>query len=675
METLYGSAYRCATFAERWRKPPFLPLPPRFLLSHKALGAATGRRWRRRSNVAAGLLERKNAGFMHSVLIGVPRLTLPHAVPVQASMETDVLIVGSGPAGLSTALNLTTYGIRPTLLTKYPGVAPTPRAHVTNQRTFEVFRDLGIEEETLAQAVPYTEMPNILFTRTLAGQEFGRLRFAGNDPRYFKNYCESSPSIIADLPQSRLEPILLAHALARGAHICFETEYLASVQDDTGVTTTIRDRATGEQRTVRSRYLVGADGARSRIAAELKLPFVGDAAMAYSANILFEADLSRYVEHRPGFLYFVMRAASDPGGAGMGILRAIRPWKQWLLMKNFIATREEAELTEAQAMELVRSHLGDPDLPVRITAVDPWELNSLYATRYSDRRVFCMGDAVHRHAPANGLGSNTAIQDGYNLAWKLALVLQGKAGAGLLDTYDAERVPVGEQVVKRATQSLWDYLPILEAFALTDAPDTPDSEQPGADFPCMSAATPQAAGRRKQLRAALAAKQYDFNSHGVEMNGRYHSGAVLADLPANGSHTSSGEGVDAELFYIPTTAPGARVPHAWLDQNRKPVSTLDLAGKGRFSLLTGAGGEVWHAAAQASAAQLGLEIACFAIGLGCPVEDPYGDWAALREVEESGCLLLRPDAHVAWRAAAAPPTELEATRAIVEALRQILFLH
>ncbi len=578
-------------------------------------------------------------------------------------METDVLIVGSGPAGLSTALNLAAYGIRPTLITKHPGAAPTPRAHVTNQRTFEIFRDLGIEAETLAQATSYTRMPNILFTRTLAGQEFGRIRFADNDPKHFRNYLESSPGIIADLPQSRLEPILLNHALSRGARICFQTEYLASVQDEEGVTATVRDRHTGEERAIRSRYLVGADGGRSRVAAELKLPFTGESAIAYSANIVFEADLSQYVEQRPGFLYFVMRTASDPGGAGLGILRAVRPWDEWVLTKNFIFSREEAELTEEQALELVRSHLGNATIPVRITAIDPWELNSLYATRYSDRRVFCVGDAVHRHGPANGLGSNTAIQDGYNLAWKLALVLGGKAGAPLLDTYDAERVPVGKQAVKRSTESLWDYLPIMEALT------PPDGEDTNA---FLAANTPDGAARRAELRRALAAKNRDFNCHGIEMNQRYRSGAVLPDSPAEPARVAPGDPVDAELFYVPTTEAGARIPHAWLERDRKPVSTLDLAGKGRFCLLTGPGGEAWSTAARAASERFGVEVASFAIGLGCLVEDPYGEWAELREVRESGCLLLRPDAHVAWRAAEAPLTEAEATQAVMEALRRIL---
>lgn len=588
---------------------------------------------------------------------------------VQVGMETDVLISGSGPAGLSTAINLTTYGIRPTLITKYRWVAPTPRAHLTNQRTFEIFRDLGIEADALAQAIPYTSMPNLPFCRTLAGQEFARLRLADNDPEHYGNYRASSPCIIADLPQNRLEPILLAHALSRGANILFETEYLASVQDEEGVTATVSDRATGEQRTIRSKYLIGADGGQSRIAAELKLPFVGKAAIASSVNILFEADLSRYVEHRPGVLYFLARTALDLGGAGIGILRTIRPWNEWLLIKSYISGQEEAELTEAKAMELVRSYLEDSTVPIRITSIDPWEQNSLYATRYSDRRIFCVGDAVHRHVPSNGLGSNTAIQDGYNLAWKLALVLQGKAGPSMLYSYDAERVPVGEQVVKRATQSLEEYAPILEILGLANVANPEESV---AILDSMSANKPEAATRRKKLREALAAKDYEFNTHGVEMNQRYRSGAVLVDLVAKPGCVPSDKAIDAELFYLPTTSPGARVPHAWLEQDRKPVSTLDLAGKGRFSLLTGTGGEVWAAAANAATDRFGIEVACFAIGLGCQVEDPYGEWAELREVEESGCLLLRPDAHVAWRAHTAPSTEAEATHALMEALKRIL---
>ena len=230
---------------------------------------------------------------------------------------------------------------------------------------------------------------------------------------------------------------------------------------------------------------------------------------------------------------------------------------------------------------------------------------------------------------------------------------------------------MGEQVVKRATQSLTEYPAILKALGLEGAATPEDGV---VALESITANTPEAAARRKQLHTALALKHYEFNCQGVEMNQRYRSSAILNDPAAGSSDVVPETSVDAELFYIPSTEPGARVPHAWLEQDRKPVSTLDLAGKGHFSLFTGTGGEVWAAAAQAAKDRLGLEVTCSAIGLGCPVEDPYGTWAELREIEESGCLLLRPDAHVAWRAFTAPRTEAEASHAIVETLKQILSL-
>ena len=525
-------------------------------------------------------------------------------------METDVLIIGSGPAGLSTALNLTTHGIHPTLLTRHGWVSPTPRAHLTNQRTFEILRDLGMEAPALAEAIPYaTIMPNEVFCRTLAGQEFGRLRGLGASSENSANRRESSPCMTADLPQNRLEPILLGQALSRGAAIRFGTEYQSHTQDANGVTATVQDLASGEQYAIRARYMIGADGGRSQVAADLKLPFTGEEKIAGSTNILFEADLTRYVQYRPGVLYLVVRTAQDPGGAGLSVVRCVRPWHEWLLIKSFVAAADESELTEELAVQLVQSHIGDMSIPIRITAIDPWDQNRLFATRYSAGRVFCVGDAVHRHVPSNGLGSNTAIQDGYNLAWKLALVLKGKAGASLLESYDTERVPVGEQVVNRATKSIQEYASILAILGVDATQASAESDHGLND---ITSANAECAVRRQQLREAIAAKRYEFDTHGVEMNQRYQSSAVLPDAlpatPADGglAHQESAPAwlaanPDPELHYIPSIAPGARVPHAWVEQDRTALSTLDLAGKGRFSLLTGPGGDSWHVAAQAAA--------------------------------------------------------------------------
>ena len=202
-----------------------------------------------------------------------------------------------------------------------------------------------------------------------------------------------------------------------------------------------------------------------------------------------------------------------------------------------------------------------------------------------------MGDACHRHPPSNGLGSNTSIQDAYNLAWKLALVLQGKAAPSLLDTYQDERAPIGRQIVLRANKSIEEFGPIFDALGLLD---TSDPDVMKAHMEARKEDTPEAAEQRRKLREAIELKNYEFNAHGVEMNHRYRSSAVVTDGTPEPEFTR-----DPELYYHPTTWPGARLPHVWLEQAGRKVSNHDLAGKGRFALFTGIGGDAWVEAAQA----------------------------------------------------------------------------
>jgi 2,4-dichlorophenol 6-monooxygenase len=277
----------------------------------------------------------------------------------------------------------------------------------------------------------------------------------------------------------------------------------------------------------------------------------------------------------------------------------------------------------------------------------------MWAARYAEGRVFCMGDACHRHPPSNGLGSNTSIQDAYNLAWKLALVLRGKAAPSLLDSFDAERAPVGKQIVTRANQSIDEFAPIFEALGVLGASDP---EEMRANMEVRKEDSPRGAEARKKLRAAIELKNYEFNAHGVELGQRYRSNAVVPDGTPEPEYDR-----DPELYYHPTTWPGARLPHVWLEHRGEKlsshdvsakgekVSTLDFAGKGRFTLFTGIGGDGWADAAAEVSADLGVEIAAYVIGPGRDVLDTYDDWARAREVGERGCVLVRPDAHVAWR--------------------------
>jgi 2,4-dichlorophenol 6-monooxygenase len=569
------------------------------------------------------------------------------------NLETDVLIIGSGPAGGGAALALATYGVDHMVITKYRWTANTPRAHITNQRTMEVFRDLGIEPDVWAQAVPHELMGETVFCTSLAGDEIGRVRTWGTHPARDADYTMASPSQNCDIPQTLLEPIVIGHAASRGSRIRFDTEYVSLVQDDDGATVTVRDRVTGQTYDIRAKYVIGADGGRSRVAEDVGLPFEGQMDLAGSMNIVFHADLSHLVEHRPSVLYWVLQPGSDVGGIGLGLVRMVRPWNEWLIVWGYDIGQPPPDVDDEMATRIVHELAGDDTVPVTIRSTSLWGNNKMYATRYRTGRVFCMGDAVHRHPPSNGLGSNTSIQDAYNLAWKLAYVLRGTAGEALLDSYDAERTPVGRQIVLRANKSIEEFGPIFSALGVLGT-DDPDVMR--AHIESRRDNTPEAARQRAELRAALELKDYEFNAHGVELGQRYASGAVVSDGTPEPAYDR-----DPELYYHPTTWPGARLPHVWLGRAGRRVSTHDLAGKGRFCLLTGIAGQAWADAAEKVATDLGIELAAHVIGPGREHIDLYEDWARAREVGEDGCVLVRPDMHVAWRAAGAvddPAAEL-----------------
>ncbi|MFF7071641.1 FAD-dependent oxidoreductase [Streptomyces pseudovenezuelae] len=572
-------------------------------------------------------------------------------------VETDVLIVGSGPAGASAALALSSYGVPNIVVTRYASLADTPRAHITNQRTMEVLRDLGVEQDVIAQATPQHLMGNTTFCTSLAGEELGRVRSWGNDPLVQAAHELASPTRMCDMPQHLMEPVLVDAAVARGTSLRFQTEYLSHTQDADGVAATVRDRLRGDTYEIRAKYLIGADGGRSKVAEDAGLPMSGQMGVAGSINIVFEADLGKYTAHRPSTLYWVLAPGATVGGIGAGLVRCVRPWNEWMIVWGYDVTAGAPDLTTEYAESVVRQLIGDDEIPVTIKSSSAWTVNEMYAETYSQGRVFCAGDATHRHPPSNGLGSNTSIQDSYNLAWKLKLVLDGTASPKLLDTYTAERAPVGKQVVTRANRSIGETAPIFEALDGL-SPQTP--EQLWANIAARKDAGEAAEKQRARLREAIAFKVYEFNAHGVDLNQRYVSDSVVPD--GSGEETFAR---DPELHHQPTSRPGARVPHAWLTSGTRTLSTLDTVGKGRFTLLTGIGGEGWIRAAKAQ----DVEIATVVIGPGQRYEDPYGDWARLSEISDAGALLVRPDGFVAFRHATAAP---DAEALLSDALRRIL---
>src|SRR6202042_775248 len=483
-------------------------------------------------------------------------------------------------------LSLATLGVPNIMITKYRWTANTPRAHITNQRTMEIFRDLGIESQVLADASPHEIIGDTVFCTSIAGEEIGRIRTWGTSPDREADYRLASPSLTCDIPQTYLEPILVKNAAARGTQARFSTEYLSHVQDADGVSVQARDRLTGAVLTIRARYLIGADGARSQVAADLGLPMEGQMDIAGSMNITFTADIARWVSHRPSVLYWVIQPGSNVGGIGAGLVRMVRPWNEWLIVWGYDISQPAPVVDEAAATQIVRSLLGLPDLDVQITGTSLWGNNELYATHLQSGRVFCAGDAVHRHPPSNGLGSNTSVQDSYNLAWKLAAVLRGYAGPGLLETYSTERAPVAKQIVLRANQSSREFGQFFEVLGLTAAESEAEMRQQIEE---RKANTPQGAAKRAALVAAMELKNYEFNAHGVDLGQFYESAAIVGDGSAR-----PGPARDPELYYQPSTVPGSHLPHAWFGDATHKVSTLDLAPYTRFTLITGIAGDAWQ---------------------------------------------------------------------------------
>ena len=559
-------------------------------------------------------------------------------------IKTDVLIVGTGPAGSSTAALLSSYGIDNVLINNYSWLAGTPRAHITNQRTMEVLRDLGkeVEAEAYLHATEQDLMGENIFCTSLAGEELGRMKSWGKHPNSRAEHLLSSPSFMNDLPQTFMEPLLYKTACSRGTQSRMSTQYLSHIEDEDGVLSTCLDKLSNKEIKIRSKYLVGADGGNSKVAENIDLPFEGKMGVGGSMNILFKADLSKYVAHRPSVLYWVLQPGADIGGIGMGLVRMIRPWNEWLIVWGYDINQPAPKVDKDFATKVARDLVGDPELEIDLLSVSTWTVNNMYAKKMSKGRVFCAGDATHRHPPSNGLGSNTSIQDGFNLAWKLAYVIKDKAGAELLDTYSIERSPIAKQIVTRANQSIAEFGPIFEALGLTDTQD-PVKMKKNMDERKQN--SPKAEKQRQALREAIAFKKYEFDAHGVEMNHRYKSNSVLT-----GGDKEPEFKKDKELFYQPTTYPGARIPHAWVyDKTGVKHSLLDLCGKGNFSIFTGIGGEEWLKATKNIETQLGIKIQCNIIGPDQDFEDHAGEWSSIREISDSGLILVRPDQHICWR--------------------------
>ncbi len=513
--------------------------------------------------------------------------------------DVPVLIVGGSLVGLSTAVFLGHHGVPSLVLERHRGTAIHPRAALVNQRSVEAYRAVGLQAEIEdAAAREFVQNGAIVSVESLGGKELDW---------YFRFINEGvediSPSPRLFVTQIGLEPVLLEAAERLGARIRYGSEAVSVDQDVDGVTAVVQPRDGGSERTIRARYLIAADGAHSPIRERLGIRKLGHGSFSDSITIYFRADVRQLMGDRNLSVVYVF------GPRLQGFFRFSIDLQAGFLVVNSTSdadgnrsVRIGEDMSEPTCVEYVREALGDPDIPVEIENVQRWSASAEYAERLRAGRVFVAGDAAHVMPPTGGFGGNAGIQDGYDLAWKLAYVLDGRAEEALLETFDAERQPVGALTTEQAyTRYVLRLDPALGKEDLMEIVDE---------------AT-------------------------VELGYRYRSAAITR------------EPTDADAVWedprTPSTRPGFRAPHVAITLGGVEQSTLDLFGRS-FVVLGGSNGEGWCSEAQAVGGSLGVPVNAYR--MGTDVGDAAGQLEAIYGTGPEGAVLVRPDGFVCWRSSA-----------------------
>ncbi len=521
-------------------------------------------------------------------------------------MHVPVLIVGGGPVGLSMSVMLSRHGISSMLVEKSSSTTYHPRARSINTRTLEIFRQWGIEKDLRAVSLPPAWSKEMIYTTNLSGPEIGRVETASmsvlpNEGLSPCGYMLSS--------QDRIEPILREAAESYPtADIRFGHEFISFDDTSSGVRAEIRDVNSVANISVDADYLIGADGVWSKVRDELGYTLEGEQNVAYSINTYFKADLSKWIEGRPSSLYWISKASRA------GVLQPLDGGDRWLCqigMANDDTIKDG--WTEEHSAAWIKEAVGDNNVPVEILKILPWTMSATVANKFSNGRAFLVGDAVHQLPPTGGFGMNSGVQDAHNLAWKLAAVLNGWAGARLLDTYESERRTIA---LGNATWSLTNFRSVQR---ITRA--------------AMN-------GSAEDAQEAIKQAHHYGNWMGNEFGFGYDSTAVIPD----GTEPPHVDNPSED--YAPTARPGHRAPHLELEGANGRFSVLNLFDK-KMVLLAGQEGGDWIEGARKKPSDVPLD--AWRIGPDGDFEDPNGTWLSEYGLNPTGALLVRPDGHVAWR--------------------------
>jgi 2,4-dichlorophenol 6-monooxygenase len=566
-------------------------------------------------------------------------------------VDTPVLIVGGGGAGLTASMLLSTYGVESLLVNDRPSTSRLPKAHMLNQRTMEIFDEVGVADAVYARGTPPAQMRSTGWYAGLGGSGADRGRLIGRieiwgagyeDP----DYVAASPCRTANLPQMNLEPLLRARAeeLAGRERVRFHHELVALEQNGAGVSAVVHDHDAGTKYRVRARYVIGADAGRT-VGPAVGIALAEQAPWAQMVTIFMTADLSRWLWDDEVVSYHLINP-DVRSTLETGTLMAAGPdhWgprsEQWYLHLMYPVGSPDAFDDEA-ALHRMRSVLGVPDLEADVHVISRWTIYGALADRFRAGRCFVAGDAAHRNPPMGGLGLNSAIGDVGNLCWKLESALAGRGGEALLDSYEAERRPYCEGVIARALENSRRGTGLHEALGIHP------SASPEENWRALReiwSDDPASEPKRRAVRGILQRHSMDYRDLNVEVGLPYGDSPLV--LPDGSEEPVS---VDPIRVYRPTTRPGHPLPHAWVEDGSQRRSLRQVA-PGRWLLICGEDARSWCEAARALAAERALPLTAIQVG------HADGDWFDIRcawlrqrEIAPTGCVLARPDRYGAWR--------------------------
>jgi putative polyketide hydroxylase len=514
---------------------------------------------------------------------------------------SSVLIIGCGPVGLTMALCLAHHQIPSIIIEKHPTTTNHPKARGVNCRSMEIFRMLGLEKE-LRQYEMSEEEIRFTWIEDLQGKEITRI------PSNI-DYQHCSPTKRTIIAQHHVERELLKKAQQSNLiEIRFNTKMLNAYQDEQGVTIDVVDSTqSNDIKQLSAPYLIGADGAHSKIRELFKINMQGKDNLNDFCNIYCEMDLSKYVAHRSSVAFLFTR--EDVMGS---FLLANKGLKNWLL--GFPIGEEtgisKEELTDQKCIEIVKNLIRDDSIKVKLINKGFWTMAALLAEDYRAGRVFLAGDAAHRLPPTGGLGMNTGIQDAHNLAWKLALALKGNNNETLLNSYTEERAPVAYNNIMWSKTNAERFRNIYQALYEKDY---------------------------------VAAEQYLKEQSNHLNNIHLDLGFVY------------GEDYMQDLQYKQQAIVGSRAPHCWLNHQNKRISTIDLFHKD-YVLLCSDQYLQW----QDQFANFELPLQMLSIGENGDLQDTEQQFYERYAIEKSGAVLVRPDGHIAWIAKSntSPPQDI-----------------